>query len=128
MEYCQEVTAARDKGSKSGYSMHPYGRRNTYLRQYVRHGLGYPTLDWEKSLTVKFRDLPASERRIYSLTLGYGLRGDDARRNQNKPTGISHGHAIALTAKCHELLVHGGRTLEGVFEALGADQGYEQPR
>lgn len=102
---------------------HPYGRRNTYIHPYVRHGLGYYTVDWEESLTVKFRDLPSRERRLYTLTLGYGLR--DEKGANSKPQGqleMSHSHAIALMARFHEMLLHGGRTVKGVFDALRMEQ------
>lgn len=102
---------------------HPFGRRNTYLRPYIRHGLGYPIVDWEQSLTVKFRNLSSCEQRLYRMTLGFGLCDNDTRGNQRRPGGISRGHAVALMAKCRELLLHGGRTLEGIFEALGANLG-----
>lgn len=100
---------------------HPFGRRNTYLRPYIRHGLGYPTLHWEDSLTVKFKNLPPYVQRLYKMTLGFGLQDNDKRGNQRKEGGISRDHATALMVRCRELLLHGDRTLVGIFEALGAN-------
>lgn len=106
---------------------HPYGRRNTYISSYTRHGLGFATADRDESLTTtKFRDLPLRERRLYTLTLGYGLRDDDkggvagADRCQRQ-SQMSRGRAVALMARLHEMLLHGGRTVEGIFSALGVD-------
>lgn len=106
-----------------GRPKHPDGRRNTYLHPYVKHALGYFTLGWEESLTVKFRNLPSRERRLYSLTLGHGLRVDKkgGNRRSNKRPGVTRGHAITLMARLRERLAHGGRTIEGIFGALGTD-------
>ncbi|CAM9493322.1 unnamed protein product [Ectocarpus fasciculatus] len=107
---------------------HPYGRRNTFIRSYTRHGLGFATADRDESLTVtKFRDLPSRERRLYTLTMGYGLRADNKSglsggcKRQRQQSGMSKGHAVALMARLHEMLRHDGRTVEGVFAALGVD-------
>lgn len=106
-----------------GRFKHPYGRRNTYIHPYVRHGLGYFTADWEESLTVKFRDLPSRERRLYTLTLGYGLRNEkSASRKRRRQLEMSHSHAVALMARFHEMLLHGGRTVKGIFDALRVEQ------
>ncbi|CBN78026.1 hypothetical protein Esi_0082_0041 [Ectocarpus siliculosus] len=108
---------------------HPYGRRNTLVRSYTRHGLGFATADRDESLTVtKFRDLPSRERRLYTLTMGYGLRADNKSgfsgdcKRQRQQSGMSKGHAVALMARLHEMLRHDGRTVEGVFSALGVDE------
>lgn len=110
---------------------HPYGRRNTLVRSYTRHGLGFATADRDESLTVtKFRDLPSRERRLYTLTMGYGLRADNKSgfsggcKRQRQQSGMSKGHAVALMARLHEMLRHDGRTVEGVFSALGVDARY----
>lgn len=106
-----------------GRPKHPYGRRNTYIHPYVRHGLGYNTTDWEESLTVKFRNLPSRERRLYTLTLGYGLRGEKgANSKRRRQPEMSHSHALTLMARFHEMLLHGGRTVKGVFDALSVEQ------
>lgn len=105
---------------------HPYGRRNTFLHPYLRHALGHSTTSWEESLTVKFRDLPSREKRLYTLTLGCGLRedrGGPSSRNHRQPQ-MSRGHAITLMARLHEMLLYGERTVQGVFEALGAETRY----
>lgn len=108
---------------------HPYGRRNTYIGAYTRHALGFATADRDENLsTTKFRNLPSRERRLYTLTLGYGLRDDNksgmggrgGSKKRQRPE-MSRGHAVALMARLHEMLLHGGRTVEGIFEALGLD-------
>ncbi|CAM9155421.1 unnamed protein product [Scytosiphon promiscuus] len=109
---------------------HPFGRRNTYISSYTRHGLGFATADRDESLTTtKFRDLPLRERRLYTLTLGYGLRDDDesglvGSDRRQRQAEMSRGHAVSLMARLHEMLQHGGRTLEGIFLALGVDTSY----
>lgn len=101
---------------------HPYGRRNTYIGTYIRHGLGYCTVGRDETLTkTKFRDLSSRERRLYTLTLGYGLREDgNSVRRQRKPE-MGRGHAVALMARLQEMMLHEGRTVEGIFAALGLD-------
>lgn len=105
---------------------HPFGRRNTFIHPYVRHGLGYATAEWQKNLTVKFRDLPSRERRLGTMSLGYGLRDDkgDPQGKRARETEMTRDHAIALMARFHEMLLHGGRTVGGVFAALGIDTRY----
>lgn len=106
---------------------HPYGRRNTYIGAYTRHALGFATADRDENLlTTKFRNLPSRERRLYTLTLGYGLRDDvksglSGGGNKLQRPEMSRGHAVALMARLHEMLLHGGRTVEGIFSALGLD-------
>lgn len=118
----------RGSAVRSSRPKHPHGRRNTYIGSYTRNGLGYSTAGWEESLTTtKFRNLSSRERRLYTLTLGYGLR-DDSRggglsRRGKRPRRpeMSRGHAVALMARLQEMLLHGGRTVEGIFEALALD-------
>ena len=107
---------------------HPCGRRNTLIHPYVRHGLGFSTAEWEESLTVKFRNLPSRERRLYTLSLGYGLRDNNNRGAHNNTSvkrkrrpEMTRDHALTLMARFHEMLLHGGRTVEGIFAALGID-------
>ncbi len=120
--------AGRGSAASSSRPKHPHGRRNTYIGTYTRAPLGYSTAGREESLTTtKFRNLSSRERRLYTMTLGYGLR-DDSRsgglsrwgKRQRKPD-MSRGHAVALMARLQEMLLHGGRTVEGVFEALALD-------
>lgn len=114
---------------------HPYGRRNTYIGAYTRHALGFATADRDENLlTTKFRNLPSRERRLYTLTMGYGLRdavksslgggGGGGGGNKRQRPEMSRGHAVALMARLHEMLSHGGRTVEGIFAALGLDTRY----
>lgn len=110
---------------------HPYGRRNTYIGSYTRHALGFATADRDENLTItKFRNLPSRERRLYTLTLGYGLRDDNRSglsgggSNKRQRPEMTRGHAVALMARLHEMLQHGGRTVEGVFSALSLDTRY----
>lgn len=107
---------------------HPCGRRNTLIHPYVRHGLGFSTAEWEESLTVKFRNLPSRERRLYTLSLGYGLREDNNFRGTNntsvkrkRTAEMTRDHALTLMARFHEMLLHGERTVEGIFAALGIE-------
>lgn len=108
---------------------HPCGRRNTLIHPYVRHGLGFSTAEWEESLTVKFRNLPSRERRLYTLSLGYGLREDNNFRGAHNNTSVkrkrraemTRDHALTLMARFHEMLLHGERTVEGIFSALGIE-------
>lgn len=104
---------------------HPYGRRNTYIGTYIRHGLGYCTVGRDETLTkTKFRDLSPRERRLYTLTLGYGLREDEKSAKRQRKPEMSHGHAVALMARLQEMMLHEGRTVEGIFAALGLDTRY----
>lgn len=99
---------------------HPYGRRNTYIGTYTRHGLGYCTVGRDETLTkTKFRDLSSRERRLYTLTLGYGLREDGKSAKRQRKPEMSRGHAVALMARLQEMMLHEGRTVEGIFAALG---------
>lgn len=108
---------------------HPCGRRNTLIHPYVRHGLGFSTAEWEESLTVKFRNLPSRERRLYTLSLGYGLRDDNNNGGtyskksvkRKRRAEMTRDHAVTLMARFHEMLLHGGRTVEGIFAALGVE-------
>lgn len=103
-------------------SRHPYGRRNTYIGTYTRHGLGFCTIGREETLTkTKFRDLSSHERRLYTLTLGYGLREDGKSVKRQRKPEMTRGHAVALMARLQEMMLHEGRTVEGVFAALGLD-------
>ena len=104
---------------------HPYGRRNTYIGTYTRHGLGYCTVGRDETLTkTKFRDLSSRERRLYTLTLGYGLREDGKSAKRQRKPEMSRGHAVALMARLQEMMLHEGRTVKGIFAALGFDTRY----
>ncbi|CAM9126272.1 unnamed protein product, partial [Laminaria digitata] len=115
---------------------HPCGRRNTLIHPYVRHGLGFSTAEWEESLTVKFRNLPSRERRLYTLSLGYGLRDDNNNGGtynkksvkRKRRAEMTRDHAVTLMARFHEMLLHGGRTVEGIFAALGVEASYVDVR
>lgn len=107
---------------------HPYGRRNTFIQPYLRHALGYSTAEWEESLTVKFRDLRPCEPRLYTLSQGFGIRDKKSSPEvelSSKQLEMKAGEAIALMVKFRQMLVHGERTVEGVFEALGVGERYE---
>lgn len=104
---------------------HPYGRRNTFIGSYTRHGLGYCTAGRDEALTnTRFRDLPSRERRLYTLTLGYGLREDSKSVKRVRKPEMSRGNAVALMARLQEMMLHEGRTVEGIFAALGLDSRY----
>lgn len=92
---------------------HPYDRRNTQLHPYVRHGLGFSTADWQESLTIKkFRN----GRRDWEESLTIKKFTNNRRKRP-----MSHAHAVALMARFQEMLLHGDRTVEGVFAALGVE-------
>lgn len=127
--------ASPSRASRAGRATrarHPYGRRNTYIGTYTRQALGFATAERDENLlTTKFRNLPSRERRLYTLTLGYGLRDDGKSglgggggSNKRQRSEMSRGHAVALMARLQEMLLHGGRTVEGIFAALRLDTRY----
>lgn len=116
--------ASSSRASPTGRARpkHPFGRRNTYIGTYTRHGLGYCTAGRDETLTsTKFRDLSSHERRLYTLTLGYGLREDSKSVKRPRKPEMSRGHAVALMARLQEMMLHEGRTVEGIFATLGLD-------
>lgn len=118
------LPASSSRASPTGRARpkHPYGRRNTYIGTYLRHGLGYGTVGRDESLTkTKFRDLSSRERRLYTLSLGYGLREDSKSVKRKRKPEMSRGHAVALMARLQEMMLHEGRTVEGIFAALRLD-------
>lgn len=108
-----------------------HGKSTSILRPYVKN-LGYSIADWKERLTVKFRDLPSHEDRVYTMFLGCGLRENESdsagkRATQPDPSDVDmpRGHVIALMARFQEKLTHEGRTVQGIFRALGKNTRYD---
>lgn len=97
-----------------------------YTHLFVKRPLRCPNPLLEQNLTVKFRHLPPKERRLYQLTLGYGL-GEERERN-NQRSDMSSGHASMLMARFRELLNRDGRTISGIIAALGIDTRWDNLR